>query len=139
MPLGPVEILVVRFPGNNFKGEIVPALQDVVDKGLVRLIDIAFAIKDAEGNLVVTEINEVDDETFSAYGDLVEDEVPGLLSDEDIDLLAESMAPNSSGLLLILEHLWAKRFADAVANADGEVILNQRIPRAVIEALTEEV
>lgn len=135
MPFGPIEILVIRFPGNQFKGEIVPALQDVVDKGLVRVIDIAFAMKDETGDLLVTEINAVDDDTFHTFGNLVEDEIPGLLSDEDIDRIAESMEPNSSGLLLVIEHVWAKRMADAVAGANGQVVLNQRIPRAVIEEL----
>jgi hypothetical protein len=138
MALGPIEIFVIRFPGNKFKGEIVPALQDAVDKGFIRLIDIAFAIKDGEGNLAVTEINEVDDETFDAFGGLVEDEVPGLLSDEDIDQIAATMEPNSSGLLVVLEHVWARRLADAVAGASGQVILSQRIPRAVIEALVAD-
>lgn len=138
MSLGPIEILVIRFPGNQFKGEIVPALQDVVDKGLVRVIDIAFAMKDEAGDLLVTEINEVDDDTFDAFGNLVEDEIPGLLSDEDIDRIADAMEPNSSGLLLVFEHTWARRLADAVAGANGQVVLNQRIPRAVIEELMAE-
>lgn len=82
---------MIRFPGNQFKGEIVPALQDVVDKGLVRVIDITFVMKDEAGDLLVTEINEVDDDTFDAFGNLVEDEIPGLLSDEDIDRIADAM------------------------------------------------
>jgi hypothetical protein len=138
MSLGPIEILVIRFPGNQFKGEIVPALQDVVDKGLVRVIDIAFAMKDEAGDLLVTEINEVDDDTFDAFGNLVEDEIPGLLADEDIDRIADAMEPNSSGLLLVFEHTWARRLADAVVGAKGQVVLNQRIPRAVIEELMAE-
>lgn len=138
MPLGPIEILVIRFPGNQFKGEIVPALQDVVDKGLVRVIDIAFVMKDEVGNLIVTEISEVDDDTFAAFGGLVEDEVPGLLSDEDINRIGNAMEPNSSGLLMVYEHAWARHLADAVARANGEVVLDQRIPRAVIEELMAE-
>lgn len=135
MSLGPIEILVIRFPGNQFKGEIVPALQDVVDKGLVRVIDIAFAMKDEAGNLLVTEISEIDDDTFDTYGNLVGDEIPGLLSDEDIDRITAAMEPNSSGLLLVFEHTWARRLADAVVGANGQVVLNQRIPRAVVEEL----
>jgi hypothetical protein len=135
MALGPIEIFVIKFPGNQFKGEIAPALQDAVDQGFIRLIDIAFAIKDEAGELLVTEISEVDDETFEVFGGLVEDEVPGLLSDEDIEQIAATMEPNTSGLLVVLEHTWAKRLADAVYNANGQMILNQRIPRPVIEAL----
>jgi hypothetical protein len=108
MAIGPVELLVVRFPGNEFKGEIVPALRELVESRTIRIIDILFAHKSAAGELTLLEINDLD---------------------------AEAYGHNSSGALMLFENTWATRFADAVHNAKGEVVLNERIPRVVIEEL----
>jgi hypothetical protein len=67
MSLGPIELLVVKFPGNRFTGEIAPALKDLVEGGLIRVIDILFVVKDEAGELTVLEINDLDDDNFSRF------------------------------------------------------------------------
>lgn len=134
MPIGPVELLMVKFPGNQFKGEIVPALTELVEGGTIRVIDILFVNKDSDGLVEMVEINDLDDDDFTRFDPVVED-VTGLLSEEDIQLLSVSLEPNSSAAMMLFENTWATRFRDAVLDAKGELVLNERIPHAVIEEM----
>ncbi len=131
MGVGPVEYLVVGFPGNKFKGEIAPALAKLVDDKLVRVLDLIFIGKDVDGTTVTFEVDEVDGEaSFS----VVDGEVGGLIGDDDIAHAAAGLEPGSSAALLIWEDLWAAPFAQAVRNADGIVLEGGRIPAEIIEA-----
>jgi hypothetical protein len=136
MSYGPIELLVVKFPGNRFTGEIAPALKELVETGTIRIIDLLFVTKDAQGVVDVVEIDGLGEATFATFDPLV-GEVAGLLSEEDARLFSASLEPNSSAGLLLFENTWAARFAQAVRNASGEVVLNERIPRAVVEELVE--
>jgi len=134
MPLGPIELLVLKFPGNRFTGEVVPALAELVETGTVRIIDIAFVHRDAEDRLTLLELDELEPDLFGLFNPLVSD-VTGLLSEDDEHLLAASLGPNSSAALILFENTWATRFAQAVRDAHGEVVLNERVPHVVIEEL----
>ena len=132
MDIGPVEYIVLGFPGNRFKGEIVPALAELVENETIRIIDLAFVKKDADGAITTFELEDLDEEEAAgvgAYG-----EVGDLLNDEDLLLAAESLEPNSSAAVLVWENAWAARFAEAVRNADGIVLENARIPHDVVQA-----
>jgi hypothetical protein len=138
MSLGPVEFLALKFPGNRFRGEIAPALQDLVKSNTVRVIDLLFVQKASDGAVLVIELADLGGEDFRAFEAVVSD-VSGLLSHDDARLIAEALEPNSSAALLLFENVWATGFANAVANASGEIILNERIPRAMVqEMLTSE-
>jgi len=132
MSFGPIELLVLKFPGNQFKGEIVPALRELVNNETIRIIDIVFVTKDAEGNLKAVEVSDLDGEDYAVFDPLVSD-VLGLLSKEDVQELSAGLDNNSSGALMLFENTWATRFVESVRNANGEVLLNERIPRQVIE------
>jgi hypothetical protein len=138
MLLGPVELLVVKFPGNKFTGEVAPALADLVDTGLIRVIDLLFVAKREDGTVVVEEIANLGDDEYAQVEAVVSD-VNGMLTEEDAQHFAGLLEPNSSAGMMLFENTWAKRFADAMANANGEVLFNERIPRAVIQALEAEV
>jgi uncharacterized membrane protein len=133
MPYGPIELVAISFPGNQFSGEIIPALQELIDTETIRVIDIVFAIKDEDGNVAVLEVDDLPEDQASVYSSTVS-EVSGLLSEEDVQRLGAALEPNSSAGLMLFENTWATKFVTAVANANGEVILNERIPRAVIQA-----
>jgi hypothetical protein len=137
MSYGPIELLVISFPGNQFTGEIAPALTELVDSDLIRIIDILFVQKDAYGNVIEIEMTELSDDVFLAF-DPVVDDVAGLLTHDDAEQLTASLPLNSSVGIMLFENIWATRFADAVVNANGQVLLNERIPRAAIEALIAE-
>jgi len=131
--MGPVEYLLVEFPGNKFKGEIVPALIELVENETIRIIDLLFVKKDEEGNVSSFELSALSNDESAAFDEL-DGEVSDLLSEEDILNEAELLMPGSSGAILVFENVWAERFATAVRNADGRVVDNARIPASVIEA-----
>jgi uncharacterized membrane protein len=136
MDIGPVEYLVVKFPGSQFTGEIAPALGDLVDAGLVRIIDLAFVTKDAEGNVASVEMENADSSVFQAFERLTA-EHGGLLNDDDILGAGEQLEPGSSAALLVWEDVWATRFVQTLENANAELITIQRIPREIVKAALE--
>ena len=137
MSLGPIEMLVVKFPGNRFSGEIIPALAELVENGTVRIVDLLFAVKNKQGDVKVLEFGDLDPDIFGQWDPLVSDVTP-LLNEDDARELTASLENNSSAALLLFENTWATRFVDAVSNARGEVVVNERIPRAVVQELTAE-
>jgi hypothetical protein len=137
MSLGPIEVLMLRFPGNKFRGEIAPALADLVESGTIRVVDLLFAIKDADGELDVLELKDMEGD-LSVFAPMTS-ELADTLTEEDAQMLARSIPNNSSAAILLFENTWAKAFVDAVVRANGEVVLNERIPRAAVEALIAEV
>jgi Family of unknown function (DUF6325) len=98
--IGPVEYVVIAFPGNRFKGEIVPALAELVDNDVIRIIDVAFIKKDADGNTTMFEYDSLDDVLAFGFAD-VDGEAGGVLNDEDLELAAEALEPDSSAALIV--------------------------------------
>jgi len=133
MGIGPVEYGVVAFPGNKFKGEIAPALADLVESGTIRIIDLAFVIKDSDGNVAAVEIEDAGSEVLRAF-EAITYQRDGLISENDIAEIAAALDPNSSALIMVWEDLWATKFSDAVRNAGGIVVALERVPRDVVEA-----
>jgi hypothetical protein len=130
MSIGPVEYLILGFPGNKFSGQIVPELAKLIDSGLIRIIDLTFISKDAAGEVTVVEYDAV--EELAAFAGL-DAEVGGILTDEDITYAASGLELNSSAALLVWEDTWAGPFAAAVREADGVILEGARIPRDIIE------
>lgn len=132
MPLGPVEILIVQFPGTEVKGDIVPAIKDLVEQGTIRVIDILFIKKDQGGNVTMLEINDLDDASFAAFNPIVA-EIDGLVSKDDIQQLAATLNNDSMAGVMLFENTWATRMRDAITDTQGKVVLIDRIPQGVIE------
>jgi hypothetical protein len=130
MTIGPVEYIVVGFPGNKFNGEIAPELIALVASGTVRILDLIFIGKDADGSVVSFEIDELDD--VASFDDL-DGEVGGLISPADVEFVASQLEPNSSAALLLWEDLWAAPFAQAVRDSGGVLIDGGRVPHDLIE------
>jgi hypothetical protein len=136
MAIGPVEILVVKFPGNQFRGEIVPALRELVEGGTIRVIDILFVNKDENGKVEMADVNDLDDDDFSQFDPIVQD-MTGMLTEDDVQYFSAALGPNSSMAMMLFENTWATKFRDAVLNAKGELVLNERIPKQVIDEMLE--
>jgi hypothetical protein len=134
MSLGPIELLVVKFPGNEFKGEIIPALGDLVRAGTIRIIDILFAVTDDTGQAAVVELSDLDPDTYGEFDPIVED-LTGMLNADDVERLSYDLGPNSSAAIMLFENVWATRFRDAVLNANGKLVLSERIPKEVVDRL----
>jgi hypothetical protein len=136
MSIGPVEYMIVAFPGNRFKGEIVPALAELVEAGTIRIIDLAFVLKDDDGAVVTAEMGDLDSDVFKAFDSLTP-ETLGLLNEEDLAAAAEELEPNSSAALLVWEDVWATKLRDAIVNAGGELLDLERLPYEVVQAAVE--
>ena len=128
--IGPVDVAVIAFDGNDFSGEIAPALADLQASGTVNVIDLAFVRKDADGSTAIVEV--ADDAVASAF-DQIADSQFDLLSEADLSDLASGLEPASSAMVVVWENSWAARFASAVRQSHGRVAMLERIPHENVE------
>ena len=131
MQLGPVEYLLISFPGNQFKGEIAPAIANLVESGTIRILDLTFIIKDADGSTAMFEYDELPE--ASGFAD-IDGDSDGLFSDEDLEIAAAGLEPNSSAMFIVWEDVWATELANSIAGAGGEIVAGERIPRDIVAA-----
>jgi hypothetical protein len=133
--MGPIDYLVVEFPGNRMTGEGFPLLVDLVDRGLIRILDLTFIRKDADGSVIGLEIGDL---TGDGELDLAvfEGASSGLLGQDDLVEAAAALEPGNSAGVLIYENLWAAPFAAALRRGGAELVASGRIPvPAVLAAL----
>jgi hypothetical protein len=123
MPLGPVELVVLSFPGERAGPEVRQALLDVIERGCVKLLDLVFVTKAADGAVTVLEVEEAGELGF----DLTVEHVD-LVSGEDTDDIASGLDPGKSAAVLVFEHAWATNLVQAIRNVGGELELDVRIP-----------
>ena len=136
MSIGPVEYMVVAFPGNQFKGEIAPALRDLVDEGTIRILDLAIVTKDSDGNVVAMEVEQSDAQAFAALESMASDR-GGLITAGDLEAVGEALDDNSSAAMLVWEDVWATRLKDALQGAGGVLVEIRRVPSEAIDAALE--
>jgi uncharacterized membrane protein len=131
--IGPVDVALVLFEGSQFNGEVAPALAELQDAGVVRIIDLALLSKTDDGDTLIIEIEDAD--VADALAELADGSLE-LLDDEDLLEMAETLDPGSSALALVWENTWARRLASAVRGSGGELVAQYRIPHeTVLEAL----
>jgi len=135
MALGPIEIVVIGFPGNQFSGLIVPELERLVEAGTVTIVDGLLAIKEDDGSTSIIELSEVGGDSEAAGLAAVLDHVEGLISDEDAEAFTSQLEPGTSAAILAFEHSWMKPIRDAVVESGGVLLDSVRIPGAVIEEI----
>ncbi len=136
MEVGPVDYMIVAFPGNDFKGDIVPALEELVDSGTIRIIDLAFVAKSADEDVVALELTELAPDVQAAF-DKLGIEVGGLFNEDDLMGAADSLEPNSSAALLVWENVWARKTAQSIRDAGGQLLAFERIPHDIVQAARE--
>jgi hypothetical protein len=132
MTLGPVEIVTIVFPENKFTGAILPELSHVVESGTISIIDGLFVTIDEDGIPAYYEFDELDQNDDVASLVSVLQRVEGLLSDDDVAQLTETLEPNSSAAILVFEHTWVKPLRDTIVAAGGVLVESIRIPGAVV-------
>jgi hypothetical protein len=134
--IGPVDYAVIAFPGNQFKGEIGPAIADLVDSGTIRVIDIAFVGKGPDGDTVAMELTEIDAEVQAGL-DKAGIEVGGLFNEDDLQDIADDLEPNFSAAVLLWENVWARKVSQAMRDAGGELVAFERLPHELVQAARE--
>ena len=133
MSVGPIEVIVVEFPGNRFNGKIIPELRKLVDAGTIRIVDGLMMSREEGDAITILEIDQVTGDTdLAALAELF-DTMDALISDEDIESLSETLEPNSSAAILVFEHTWAIPFRDAVVDSGGILAAAIRIPADVVD------
>ena len=132
MTFGPIDFIALEFPGNRFKGEILPDLFELVDKGIIRIIDLVIITKDQVGQVAVRELRELDPAHIEIFSPL-NAEVNQMITESDINMIAEKLADNSTAGLLLIENLWAKKTQQAMLAANGRAVMFERIPHDVVE------
>jgi hypothetical protein len=135
--LGPVDWIVVEFPGSRFKGEIVPELETLVERGIVRILDLLILRKDEDGTLDAFELSDVDDSELGSLRSY-ETELAMLLSEDDVIAVAAAVEPGSTAAVLVWENTWAAPFGSAVRRAGGQLIASGRIPIQALLSVIEE-
>jgi hypothetical protein len=138
MALGPIEVLVVGFPGNQFNGQILPELERLIGDEVISVIDGLFVHKDDGGDVTILEFDELDVNDDAARLAELLTQVDSLISDEDVDHLSDALEPNSSAAILVFEHTWAKPFRDAIVDSGGVLAANFRVPGLVVDELLDE-
>ena len=135
--LGPVDWIVVEFPGSRFKGEIIPALEDLVERDIVRVLDLLIMKKDDDGTLEAFELSDLDDSELGSLRSY-ETELAMLLSEDDVNAVAAAVEPGSTAAVLVWENKWAAPFGSAVRRAGGQLVASGRIPVQALLAVIEE-
>ncbi|WP_027503284.1 DUF6325 family protein [Rhodococcus sp. UNC363MFTsu5.1] len=129
--IGPVELVVLTFPGAQVDPGTIAALQDVVERGYVTLLDLVYIAKDADGNITQVDVDEDLDDVGLA---ILSIEAKALISDQDLDVVRDSLEPGTSAAIIVYEETWARQIASTVRGAGGEVALHVQIPRDAVVA-----
>ena len=136
MTYGPVDFLALEFDNLKLKGEIMPALMELVENKVVRVIDLVVIQKDQAGKHEALELQQLAPEVIAIFDPLMV-EISGIVQVEDIDAIAEQMENNTTAALLLFENLWAIKFKEALLRANGRLLAQERIPNEVVEEAME--
>jgi hypothetical protein len=136
--LGPVDWIVVEFPGSRFDGTIAAILGDLEERGIIRVLDLVVLKKDEDESLELYELSDLDETEIGGLRD-DERELALLLSEDDVLNVANAVEPGSSAALLVWENTWAAPFASSVRHAGGQLVASGRIPvQALVAAIEAE-
>ena len=128
----PLEYALVVFPGNQFSGDIVPALLDLAERDIIRFVDIVFVRKDEDGSIRTIELNDLDDESYRLFVPLSK-QIESIFTEDDLTWAATQLPDNSSAALFLWENLWMGNIRNAIKASGGILAERGQIPDDVIE------
>jgi len=134
--MGPIDYLVVEFPGNRMTGEGIPLLLDLVDRGIIRILDLAFIRKDLDGTVAALRIEDMDATGAREFA-VFDGASSGLLGEDDLAEAANAVEPGSSAGVLIYENLWAAPLARALRRGGAQLVAGGRVPVQALLAAAE--
>ncbi len=128
--MGPIDYVVLEWPNQQPAGEAAPLILDAVDRGIIRILDVAMLAKDSDGTVAVLEIGA------GGFGDF-EGASSGLLGDDDLEEAAAVLEPGTSAAVIVWENRWAAPIATALRRSGGQLVASGRIPIQAILASLE--
>jgi uncharacterized membrane protein len=134
--MGPVEYMIMTFPTTTIDVGVGPAVQDLVDRGLIAVLDMLVVARDADGSVASL---EADDESGLASLTVIDGEVGGFISDDDIDYVGDALVPGSCALVLVCEDRWATPLADVLRASGGLLYEGARVPADLVDAAIADI
>ena len=132
--MGPIDYIVIEWPGNQPTGEAAPLILDLVDKGIIRILDIAFLAKGEDGTVMAIDLGELNGDS-AGFGEF-EGAASGLLGEDDLEEAASVLEPGTSAAVLVWENRWAAPIAVAIRKSGGQLVASGRIPiQAILASL----
>jgi len=131
MTYGPIDFIALEFKGNQFTGEILPAVLELVNNGTIRVIDLVIVHKDPAGKVDFHEFQQAPQQVVKLF-DPLKAEVSGIVQIDDLEMVGEQMEANCTAAVMLFENLWAIKFKEAVIKANGRLIMQERIPNEVV-------
>jgi hypothetical protein len=132
MTYGPIDFIALEFKGNQFKGEIMPALMDLVNKEIIRVIDLVIVQKDAAGKVTMRELQQVEPAVVAMFNPL-KAQISGIIQLDDIEMIGQKVENNTTAAIMLFENLWSIKFREAVLNANGRLVMQERIPAEIVQ------
>src|SRR5215212_8618860 len=130
--MGPLDYIVLEWPGRQPQGDVAPLIVDLADRGIIRILDVAFMVKNEAGEVESIELGELDDGGFGEF----EGASSGLIGQDDLEEAGAALAPGTSAAVLIWENRWAAPVAAAIRHSGGQLVASGRLPvQAIIAAL----
>ena len=137
MTYGPIDFIALEFQGNRFRGETLVELIDLVEKEIIRIIDLVVVVKDKDGVVDVLELQQLDAAVLASLDPLGAEDT-GILTVADIEDLASQLGNETAAGLMLIENLWATRTIEALERANARLVMFERIPhQVVVEALED--
>ena len=133
--MGPIDYVLIEWPGRQPNGEAAPHLVDLVERGVIRVLDVAFIAKDEDGSVAGLELADLGD--GAAELSVFEGASSGLIGDDDLSQAAGALEPGTSAALLVFENTWAAPFVGAVHRSGGQLVASGRIPAEDVLAALE--
>ena len=131
--MGPVDYIVLEWPGRQPQGDVAPMIVDLVDRGIIRVLDVAFMVKGLDGTVESIELGELEDGGFGEF----EGATSGLIGQDDLEEAAAALDPGTSAAVLIWENRWAAPVAIALRRSGGQLVASGRLPIQSIVASLE--
>jgi hypothetical protein len=137
MTIGPLEFVVIGCKGHIFNKEILPELNSIQQKGLIRVVDLSFVRKDSNGTVSVLEVHDLEDEELALF-DPIKEDLMGFLTPEDIARLTSVIPPDTSAVIVLLEHAWIVKLSEGLNRANAVLLAEGMVPPAAMEQLEAE-
>jgi uncharacterized membrane protein len=137
MTIGPLEFVVIGCKGHTFNREILPELNSIQENGLIRVVDLSFVRKDNNGTVSVLEVHDLKDEELALF-DPIKEDLMGFLTPEDIARLTVVIPPDTSAVIVLLEHAWIVKLSEGLNRANAVLLAGGMVPASAVEQLEAE-